>query len=76
MVDENMAVTVVVPESGAGKAGVQLGDIIVTLDAAAVTDLYDLRGLLADRAVGDEVELGIRREGEELMLNVTLGQLD
>ena len=76
MVDVEMQVTEVVPESGAGNAGVQVGDKLVAIDDGSITDLYDLRGLLAGKSVGDKLELTVQRNGEDLILNVTLGQLE
>ena len=41
-----------------------------------MSDLYDLRGLLAGRAIGDELSLQVKRDERELTLDVTLGKLE
>lgn len=76
LVNEAMRVVRLVPDSGAEQGGVQLGDRLVAIDEATMTDLYDLRGLLAGRAVGDELTLRIEREGEMKDLTIILGQLE
>ncbi len=54
-------------------AGVQEGDIIVSLDGAEITTYKSFLTELYSRNPGDKVELGINRQGEELTINVTLG---
>lgn len=75
LVDDDMRVLRVVPDSGADVAGVETGDILLAIDGASMDDLYDLRGLLAGRAIGDQLSLRLRREDEELDIDVTLGEL-
>lgn len=43
---------------------VRPGDVITSVDGTAVDTLDDVRPLLADKAVGDEVVLGLRRRGQ------------
>ena len=63
----------VMPGSGAEKAGIAAGDVIVALDGEAVMDLRSFSGLLKARAPGDTVEVKLVRDGEEIGLTAVLG---
>jgi S1-C subfamily serine protease len=56
----------------AGKAGIQQGDIVVEIDGDAVVSAGDLQVYLRDKNPGDIVEVTIDRNGETLMIPVTL----
>lgn len=60
--------------SPAGNAGVILGDIIVSLDSAPVTDTDELQSLLAGDRVGREVPVGAIRGGTLQTLTVSVGE--
>jgi serine protease Do len=62
------------PSSGADAAGVRRGDIIVRLGNDPIDNAGDLFGALRDYQPGDTVELTVVRDGEELTLDVTLGE--
>src|SRR5450755_4200558 len=57
-------------------AGIEPGDVIVTFDAKDIKEPKDLSRVVADTAVGKEVEAVIIRKGVEQTLKVTLGRLD
>ncbi len=59
--------------SGAEKAGMQKGDIVVAVDGRKVEDFDDLRVFLATRHVGDVVRLKVRRDKATVELDVELG---
>jgi S1-C subfamily serine protease len=61
--------------SAAAKAGVERGDVIVSLDGRPVADGNELRNLVAGTAPGSRVTLGVLRDGSEKQLGVTLGEL-
>ena len=61
--------------SAAAKAGVERGDVIVSLDGRPVSDGNELRNLVAGTAPGSRVALGVLRDGSEKQLGVTLGEL-
>lgn len=63
----------VVSESLAERAGVQVGDIIVALNNESLKN-KDLATILNDKRVGDDLELRIWRDGEDLTITVTLEQ--
>jgi S1-C subfamily serine protease len=54
----------VVKDSPAAQAGIQAGDVIVSIDGHATADVGSLQRRLAYRWAGEEVEVGFRRQGE------------
>jgi S1-C subfamily serine protease len=73
-VESGAIVEQVEPGSGADAAGVRRGDIIVRLGDNPIDNAGDLFGALRDYQPGDTVELTVVRDGEELTLEVTLGE--
>jgi C-terminal processing protease CtpA/Prc len=68
-------VTFVHPAGPAAKAGLAARDMILTADGEIIPDGEKWSKLLADLAPGTKIELGVRREGEELSLDLTLEEL-
>jgi S1-C subfamily serine protease len=60
--------------SPAGKGGLLLGDILVSLDATPVVDTDELQALLTGGRVGREVPVDVVRGGELQTLRVTVGE--
>ena len=58
---------------GAEAAGVQAGDRIIAIDDTAVSSTNDIKSYLANKNVGDSVNLQVERDGKVLTLAVTLG---
>ena len=52
-------------DSAAGKAGVQAGDTLASVDSVVIQRMADLKLVLAQRQIGDTVELGVKRKGTE-----------
>ena len=66
-------VTAVDPESAAGKAGVEVEDIIVAINDTEIANSSDLRKLLyTDLKVGDKASLKVYRGGELKTIEITL----
>ena len=66
-------VTAVDPESAAGKAGVEVEDIIVAINETEIANSNDLRKLLyTDLKVGDTASLKVYRGGELKTIEITL----
>lgn len=63
----------VLPESGAAKAGIKSGDVVVTLDGQALSSFAELRAKVGSLGPGTVVKLGILREGKAMDVDVTLG---
>jgi serine protease Do len=62
----------VVPGSPAAAAGVRVGDVIRSLDDSEVREGGELLQILAKRQPGDRVKLGLLRDRDEVVVNVTL----
>jgi serine protease Do len=63
------------PDSPAGNGGVEIGDVITSVNGQAVQDSRYLARKIAAIAPGASVKLGIFRSGQERTVTVTLGEL-
>lgn len=63
-------------ESGgpADKAGILLGDVLVTFGATALEGIEDLQSVSDSGVVGNAVKLGVIRGGELKEVTVTVGE--
>ena len=68
--DGCVAVAAVVPGSAAERAGLRAGDGLCRLDRVAVKKPFDLVYELKQRNPGDQVVLGVERDGEVLEIEV------
>lgn len=59
-------------DSGADDANIQRGDIIRKVDDIRVRRMSDLVGYVSTKRPGDQVSVSIDRDGEELVIPVTL----
>lgn len=66
-------VSTVTPSGGAAKAGIQPGDIIVSIDGRAIKDGDDLVADISARRVGSTVKLGYLRDGKQNTVTVAIG---
>ncbi|MFQ5849426.1 MAG: DegQ family serine endoprotease [Candidatus Binatia bacterium] len=65
-----------VSEGGpAERGGVRVGDVIVEFDGTRVKESHDLPIIVARTPVGKKVQVKVRREGEEVIVWVTIGEL-
>ncbi|MBW3552175.1 MAG: Do family serine endopeptidase [Gemmatimonadetes bacterium] len=69
-------VSEVTPDGPAAEAGLQPEDIVVSVDGQTVESSGDLTTLLARREPGDQVTLGITRDGRRIQVPVELGEFD
>jgi len=66
-----------VEDKGPAKpAGIEPGDVVVKFDSKDIKEPKDLSRVVADTAVGKEVEVVIIRKGAEETKKVTLGRLE
>jgi serine protease Do len=66
-----------VEDKGPAKpAGIEPGDVVVKFDGKDIKEPKDLSRVVADTAVGKEVDVVIIRKGEEQTKKVTLGRLE
>jgi serine protease Do len=66
-------VTQVIPGGPADQAGVQLGDVIMAVNAQPVADPTDMSRVVGTQSVGDQVQVQIERGGQLQTVAVTLG---
>jgi serine protease Do len=64
----------VTPDSPAGHAGLQSGDVIRSLDGRAIPNGSALQVAVSEMRPGDSIELGILRNGKQDTVHITVGQ--
>lgn len=66
-----------VTEDGpAAKAKIEAGDVIIKFDGNEVEEMRELPRMVAETAIGKEVEVVVLRKGEEVTINVILERLE
>jgi serine protease Do len=85
-IDENMAQALelkgtdgalvgdVVAGGPADKAGIERGDVVLSVDGRAVRDSIEVRNLVADGQPGKSIAIGLLRDGKRLERKVVLGE--
>ncbi|PSJ46698.1 serine endoprotease DegQ [Zobellella endophytica] len=69
-------VSQVLENSAAAKAGLQAGDIIISLDGKPIRSFSELRAKVATMGADKTVTLGLFRDGKESKVEVTLTRAD
>jgi serine protease Do len=64
-----------VPGSAAAKAGLEVGDVIRSVNGTPINTFSDLPPLIGAQAPGSKVRLGVLREGKEREITATLTEL-
>ncbi len=64
----------IVSGTPAQRAGLQVGDIIISIEGHPVDDRHSLVGLLLEHVAGDTITLEILRDGQIIEANLTLGE--
>ena len=72
---EGVLISDVATDGPSAKAGLQRGDVVLTINGKAMTSTGQLRNTVATAGVGKQVELEIWRKGEKRKLSVTLGAM-
>ncbi|MBS3984674.1 MAG: trypsin-like peptidase domain-containing protein [Selenomonadales bacterium] len=70
-----LSVVELAPRSPAVLAGLQVGDVLRTLNDRPIRSLLELRTELEQHSPGQRITLGIRRGQTDMSLSVTLGSL-
>ncbi|EOD80427.1 serine endoprotease DegQ [Grimontia sp. AD028] len=65
-------VSQIVPDSAAEKAGIEAGDIIVSVNGKEIRSFGELRAKIATLGAGKDVKLGIIRDGKEKIVTAKL----
>ncbi len=65
----------VMPDAPADKAGLKEGDIILKFDGREVRDIQDLQMKVAGTVVGKKVPVAVWRDGKEVLLSLTTGEM-
>ncbi len=73
-VSEGALVGEIVGGTGAEKAGIQPGDVVVRVDGTTIRSFDDLILAVRRHSVGDEVTLGLYRKGKLIEVEMTVGQ--
>ncbi len=73
---EGALVASVTPDSPAEAAGIQVGDTIISFNGIAIGEMRELPRAVVQTEVGLDVEVIVIRDGEELAIDVVLGELE
>lgn len=68
-----MYISRVYPGTGAAKAGLKEGDIILQIDGKKVTTFSDIQSILSNHKIGDVITIRVLRDGQTKDFKVTLG---
>jgi S1-C subfamily serine protease len=64
----------VTPGDPAAEAGLRGGDVILRVGGTVTNDPEDVAAAIADRSIGDRIEITLRRGGQERTVTVTLAE--
>jgi len=74
-VDHGVLIASVTPDGPAATAGLKAGDVILQIDNTPITSVQSLGDVLLSKSPGDTVAVTINRGGQQMTVNVTLGEL-
>jgi membrane-associated protease RseP (regulator of RpoE activity) len=66
-------IELVVADSAAAKAGIQVGDVITAVNGERITSFEELRMFISQHDAGEKMQVSIDRLGEQLDVQVILG---
>jgi S1-C subfamily serine protease len=67
-------ITEITPDAAAAEAGIEVGDLVISIDGVRVQGIRDLAAQVRTHRPGSTVELIVIRDGEQLAFSVTLGE--
>ncbi|CAN5204852.1 Do family serine endopeptidase [soil metagenome] len=73
--DEGALVSQVLDGSAADEAGIEAGDVIVEVNGRKIDDHNELRNVIGLHRVGEEIEIGLIREGDAKTVTAKLREL-
>lgn len=71
---KGLFITAVTPESSADKAGLEAGDILVSLDNVSITSSHVLETVLYGYVPGDTIQAVVYRSGKQYSVTLTVGE--
>lgn len=71
-VDKGAAVTLVLPSSPAAQAGIQIGDIITTVNGTPITNASDVVNTVGFLRVDSSINIELMRKTQKMTMSVTL----
>ena len=74
-VDHGVLIASVTSNGPAATAGLRAGDVILQIDNTPVTSVQSLGDFLLTKSPGDTVAVTINRGGQQMTVNITLGEL-
>lgn len=74
--DAGVRIADVIPGSPADAGGLEPNDIVLDFNGKEVPDLYTFRLMVAEREMGEKVDLKINRDGKEKNISIILGDRD
>lgn len=60
-VNDGVLITQILPGSTASESALKVGDVLVALEGRSTTTLLDIRRILHERSIGEEIEVRVRR---------------
>ena len=69
-------ITTVIPDEAADRAGMEVGDVVLSFDGQKIGSFRSLQIVIAQCDIGEEVPIEIRRDGKEQTLKVKMGERD
>ena len=69
-------ITTVIPDKAADRAGMEVGDVVLSFDGQKIGSFRSLQIVIAQCDIGEEVPIEIRRDGKEQTLKVKMGERD
>ena len=66
-------ITEIFPDTAASQAGIEEGDVVVMMAGVEILGIADLQAQVRTHRPGDQIEMVLIRDGEEITVQVTLG---
>lgn len=71
---KGVTIAIVAPDGPAQKAGLQAGDVVLSIDGKTVNDPNSFVGAISRKAPTSTVSMTILRQGQEQTLDITVGE--